>query len=453
MSYYFVEIFREDPEILETYKDFVKKVIHYKSGDVTEVELKEALEELYIPFEKKYNIAIAADKEGFSRFVLEVLIQLDSHLLYKTEKCISNIIKQGFNGDKVTQKELVELFNEKFKKICSMQKQHFTDLKKLPKEKKQGELPWIIHLNFMKIITALLKTQEEKNDQIQFELFFDINTVTLEELPSGEKRKEAEVTACFEFIKYILPNYSIYEKTAIEKAESTMLHNYDKFIDTPHPGASDVKGQTTISSENPQQKKGGCVPKIAALIVIMLLTGSLLFFLARFRFLGERPYELTNKVFSAYRTGVDIHAYLPINYKVTRTGDNGTTKLFKGDTCYTGDRITIKYTYPDECYVTIICIDSDGVQHVPGFPPDKNPFHFATGNTKITSFRLNDTAGLEVYYYLISKEPFSFEKDIKKPLLKVFQAGNTKGPVRDDYRLQLKKTIRQSNFYFNHLSK
>lgn len=441
---YFETIFKDYPNLETVYKDFIIKLFEYKTKTLSEPKFREALSKLYKPFEQKPE-----NEEGFSRFVYKILIKTGLFIDRFISDSIDGILQTGPYKDHVTQKRLIRLFNEKFKAIRALKEQHFGELKRNIEFEKQGELPWIIYLNFMKILTALSKPPVENEEHYKLSSFFDKHTVTIEEL-SLEERKEAEVSVCFEFIKYIIPDYSNLGKDIIKKAENKMITWWQQSSKTSGPQ------QPALLHDDRKNKIFSSSLKMIGsprmLIVIVLFSVAFIGF-SRFNFLGDGFYELTREMLPSYIAGVDTDVFLDFEYKVTRTNRFGTEEIFNDAACRSGDSIEIEYTVPSKCYLAVICVDSKGVHDIGEFSKDKNPFYFKEGVPRQISLTLDETLGLEIYYFLISTRRFSYEKDIKKHIFTTFPGGKTKGPAPEAYRLDLKKSIRQYRFYFNHLKK
>ena len=443
---YFEKIFEEYPSLKNRSQDFIKKFIGYKTRRTGEKELKEALYLLYDSFKQK-EIVPALQEEGLSRFVYKILIKMGWLLKYRTADYIDKILKKGLQGIRVNQKSLVALFNRKFQGTANLNEQHITEIKKNVEFEKQGELPWIIYLNFMQILTALSRAQPERTEETSLEDFFDAHTNTLKDL-AREARKEVEVTACLGFINDILPDFSGKNAKELKEAERKMVVFFDR-----HTGIPNSDREAYVSTSLKKKPIQSLVRVFTVIPVLALILCIVFFLLSRFYLLGDDFYELAREVLPSYIAGVDAYKFPDFEYAATVINDFGSEQILNGSVCYSGDLIKVEYTVPPQCYLAIICVDSAGTPYIREFSIDKNPRYFREPPRKPFFFALDNTTGLEVYYFFLSPHRFSFKRDIEPFLFKVFPGGKTKGPARGVYELDLKKPIRQFCLFFNHLER
>ena len=194
-------------------------------------------------------------------------------------------------------------------------------------------------------------------------------------------------------------------------------------------------------------RKPWWVKSLAGLGVVLVL-----FAVARLNFLGEPYYRYAKLVLPANISGIDAKTpVIALSFVYDIEDDMGRRSGKLGQTVYSGDRIYLSVQAGNNCWLSVFGIDAKGIQTV--FRNKLDPSLIEKGQKYTLDFSLDETIGHEIYYAVAAHEDFSFEKDIRPNLLRVFSDGNSKGPKFSQYRLTLPEKFIQKLIYFRHAAR
>lgn len=455
MAYYFVKLFQEYGELFPAYKALVEGIVSFKRGELKRAELERLLYELYELFKRR---RIQGREVGFVQFVYKTVLKIDL-ILYPEQKRLASefdeLRKKGLKSRNrrvsIKQNRLVELFNRHFRSFPGfsiIHYNHFSHIKKEIDFDRQKELHWIIYLHYVNFMVELKKLfmsrirdgGAENDDDITLEDFFQKCLIDIEEEPERRMR-EISVNIALDFIELFSPAFDKMNAENIVSLKERMNEKLAIFDER----SSEELGVNRRKASSIRSRT------IYFRLVIPFVILLVLFTFARLRLLGEGLCRFSREVLPFNIPAIDRAVHIPLKYSFIRNNSMGKSELKQGDVVYSGDGVSIEYSLPFSCYLTIVCIDSKGIHNIPGFPESKEPILIERKLSARSSFVLDDTRGLELYYIFVSKKPFSFKKDIESSLLKLFPSGNTKGPAAQLYNLDLKDGISQYSIYFNHL--
>lgn len=456
MSYYFIKLFQEYGELFKSYRSLVDSLISYKRGELKRGELEKELYKLYELF--KYR-RIQGRDIGVAQFVYKTVLKMDL-LLFPEQKRLAGefdlLRKNGLRSNNrrvsIKQNRLVELFNKHF---CSfpgfniIHYNHFSHIKKEIDFDKQKELHWIIYLHYINFMVELKKNMlsrvngvsKETDDEGSLESFFEKCLIDIENEPE-RRLKEITISIILDFVDLFLPSFENEDYKNLEGLAEKMVEKFS------------IYGESSLEEDEFAPKvetKNKLLSIFKYLLPFTIMTTVLIF--AGTELLGKEFYSLSYKILPLNIPVLDNMSHLPLDYKFLRGCDMGMRVLSPGDAVSAGDEITIEYNLPFSCYLTILCVDSQGIRAVPGFPGNNEPVRIERGFSGSSSFVLKESSGLEFYYIFLSKNKFTFEHDLKSELYKLFPAGTVMTGSSPQCRLKLKDEIYQYNIYFVYRNK
>lgn len=451
MGYYFIKLFRQHGELVAPYCSFVETLIGYKKREQKRSVLKRKLIELHESFSEIYPFdkdSYKNDEVGFAQFFYKTVLKLDSLINPRTTGLANSLdavrkvgLESGRGKTTIHQNELVSLFNRQFRQLTYIHNSHFSVIKKKIDFQKYSELHWLIYLHYMKFMVELKRCQECKNDDEQvLSTFFQKSLIKIESY-SEKRLRDETISICLDFIDYFAPCLKKEREERLEEVRREMIYKVKIYNANP------------IAVKDGNKGRKGCICGISPFMVLSFIGVIIFFFLlpARFNLLGEGAYYISRQIVPLYIAPIDRAIPIPLDYSFSRIDKQGRVELQRGATFYSGERITINYNLPYPCYFTIFSIDSGGIHYIPGFPEDMEPLKLDGRFAGAVTFSLDKAAGLELYYLLVSYEPFSFEEDVRVKLSAVFPSGTTEGKSLANYPLELKEGISQYSIYFNHL--
>ena len=148
-------------------------------------------------------------------------------------------------------------------------------------------------------------------------------------------------------------------------------------------------------------------------IILVFAFFILLLFISRFNLFGNLCYKFSKSIIPFEIPLIDtpkLQLLVEFNFEVL--GSMGKIQGKLGRTYYTGDQLYLEIKTNLNCWLTVFCIDANGIKKVE--PWNFDPFFVKENQLNRTFFILDNTVGNEIYYAIASLKKFNFKKDIKR---------------------------------------
>lgn len=183
--------------------------------------------------------------------------------------------------------------------------------------------------------------------------------------------------------------------------------------------------------------------KAVALVCVLavLLLG------ARVNIFGEPYYDYTKRIFPMKLCIDPPIPVIGLQFWYDLEDEMNRRPGKHGQTVFSGNIIHWTVKSDTNCWLSVIGVDSKGVH--PVFRDKYDPTFIQKGEHS-DEFCLDKTVGNEIYYAIAAHDAFSFEKDIRPNLQRVFKEGSSKGPTPLKFKLGLPEKYTQALIYFYH---